>query len=246
MGVARVLQDAGGSGGDRRQAARAQDPVRRADPRRTRRMRRRNGVRFHVGSRRAIPIPRAALAAIKAHNLRVCVWEYPYVSVHSPLFVELASRNYLLTTAEGDPYVFSWSTAPELSPFADAHSAAGFRHRRLHAPRRLCLVARCARPALRRRRRRDEERFRRARPRRRGRVQWRLGAPPAQRLSASLQPVRSRRDRKVSARSRRAADRLGPRRVDRAASAIRSSGAASRRAIGKDSPRRFAAAFRGE
>ena len=66
------------------------------------------------------PDPRAALAAIKAHNLRVCVWEYPYVSVHSPLFVDLASRNYLLTTAEGDPYVFSWSTAPELSPFTDA------------------------------------------------------------------------------------------------------------------------------
>ena len=68
------------------------------------------------------PDPRAALAAIKAHNLRVCVWEYPYVSVHSPLFVELASRNYLLRTAEGGPYVFSWNTAPEMSPFGDAQS----------------------------------------------------------------------------------------------------------------------------
>jgi alpha-D-xyloside xylohydrolase len=66
------------------------------------------------------PDPRAALAAIKAHNLRVCVWEYPYVSVHSPLFVELASRNYLLTTAEGDPYVFAWNTAPEMNPFGEA------------------------------------------------------------------------------------------------------------------------------
>ena len=43
------------------------------------------------------PDPRAALAAIKENNLRVCVWEYPYVSVHSPLFTDLASRGYLLT-----------------------------------------------------------------------------------------------------------------------------------------------------
>jgi len=66
--------------------------------------------------------PAAALAAIKQHNLRVCVWEYPYVSVHSPLFVELASRNYLLTTSDGDPYVFGWNTAPELSPFGDSEA----------------------------------------------------------------------------------------------------------------------------
>jgi len=57
------------------------------------------------------PDPRAALAAIKAHNLRVCVWEYPYVSVHGPLFVELATRGYLLTDADGDPYVFAWDAA---------------------------------------------------------------------------------------------------------------------------------------
>ena len=58
------------------------------------------------------PDPCAALAAIKAHHLRICVWEYPYVSVHSPLFEELASRGYLLTTTDGDPYVFGWDTAP--------------------------------------------------------------------------------------------------------------------------------------
>jgi alpha-D-xyloside xylohydrolase len=107
------------------------------------------------------PDPRAALAAIKAHNLRVCAWEYPYVSVHSPLFVELASRNYLLTTAEGDPYV-SGNTAPEMSR-SDCNAAAGVRHRRLHAPRRLCLVARRARASS--RCRRHEERLRRARSR---------------------------------------------------------------------------------
>jgi alpha-D-xyloside xylohydrolase len=63
------------------------------------------------------PDPRAALAAIKAHDLRICVWEYPYVSVHSPLFADLASRGYLLTNADGDPYVFGWDTAPGTSPF---------------------------------------------------------------------------------------------------------------------------------
>ncbi len=62
--------------------------------------------------RARVPDPAAALAAIKAHDLRVGVWEYPYVSVHSPLFMELASRGYLLTNADGDPYVFAWGVAP--------------------------------------------------------------------------------------------------------------------------------------
>lgn len=65
------------------------------------------------------PDPRAAIAAIKAHRLRVCVWEYPCVSVHDPLFVELAQRHYLLTTDLGDPYVYRWDTDPATSPFGD-------------------------------------------------------------------------------------------------------------------------------
>ena len=63
------------------------------------------------------PNPLASLAAIKEHNLRICVWEYPYVSVHSPLFEDLASRGYLLTTRDGEPYVFGWDTSPGTSPF---------------------------------------------------------------------------------------------------------------------------------
>ncbi len=63
------------------------------------------------------PDPAAALAAIKAHHLRVCVWEYPLVSVHDPLFEELAARGYLLTEESGDPLVFQWDTAPGTSPF---------------------------------------------------------------------------------------------------------------------------------
>ena len=63
------------------------------------------------------PDPQASLAAIRAHNLRVCVWEYPYVSIHDKLFQQLAQRGYLLKTAEGDPYVFVWDTSPGTSPF---------------------------------------------------------------------------------------------------------------------------------
>jgi len=63
------------------------------------------------------PDPKASLAAIRAHGLKVCVWEYPYVSVHDPLFVELAQRHYLLTHESGEPYVFDWDTAPGTSPF---------------------------------------------------------------------------------------------------------------------------------
>lgn len=65
------------------------------------------------------PDPRAAIAAIKAHRLRVCVWEYPCVSVHDPLFVELAQRHYLLTTDQGDPYVYRWDTDPATSLYGD-------------------------------------------------------------------------------------------------------------------------------
>jgi alpha-D-xyloside xylohydrolase len=37
--------------------------------------------------------------------------------VHSPLFDELASRRFLLTTEDGEPYVFAFDTAPGTSPF---------------------------------------------------------------------------------------------------------------------------------
>ncbi|MEP7205848.1 MAG: alpha-xylosidase [Casimicrobiaceae bacterium] len=63
------------------------------------------------------PDPSAALAKIKAHDLKVCVWEYPYVSVHDPLFRELGARGHLLKTETGEPYVFDWDTAPGTSPF---------------------------------------------------------------------------------------------------------------------------------
>ncbi|HEV2220548.1 MAG TPA: TIM-barrel domain-containing protein [Casimicrobiaceae bacterium] len=67
-----------------------------------------------------IPDPTATLARIKEQNLRVCVWECPYVGVESPLFQDLASQQYLLTTQQGDPYVF----VPEATRGAGAAEGA--------------------------------------------------------------------------------------------------------------------------
>jgi alpha-D-xyloside xylohydrolase len=56
--------------------------------------------------------PAATLSSIKALDFHVCVSEYPYVSVDSPLFQDLASQQYLLLTPEGDPYVHAWNADP--------------------------------------------------------------------------------------------------------------------------------------
>ena len=63
--------------------------------------------------------PAAALAKMKANAVRICVGEYPYVSVHSHLFRELAGKRYLLKAASGEPYVLRWDTAAATSPFND-------------------------------------------------------------------------------------------------------------------------------
>ena len=63
------------------------------------------------------PDPPAALARIKAHDFRICVWEYPYVSIHSPLFDELAGRGLLLADEAGEACVFGWDMTSETSPF---------------------------------------------------------------------------------------------------------------------------------
>ncbi|MEO6927582.1 MAG: TIM-barrel domain-containing protein [Casimicrobiaceae bacterium] len=55
------------------------------------------------------PDPVTALAAIKAHQLRVCVAEGPYISVHSPLFQEMAQRGFLLRNDDGSACIFGWN-----------------------------------------------------------------------------------------------------------------------------------------
>ena len=69
------------------------------------------------------PDAKRALERIRAHGHRICVWEYPYVSVHSDLFQDLAARRYLLTTPDGDPCVFQWDTAPASTPFGTTLTA---------------------------------------------------------------------------------------------------------------------------
>jgi alpha-D-xyloside xylohydrolase len=63
------------------------------------------------------PDPKAALAKMREHGLRICVWEYPYVSVHSPRYAELAQKGYFLKARDGTPHVFRFDTAPGTSPF---------------------------------------------------------------------------------------------------------------------------------
>lgn len=57
------------------------------------------------------------LAALKAYNLKVCAWEYPYVSIHNPRFNELESKGWLLKNADGKAAVFDWVKDPTDDPF---------------------------------------------------------------------------------------------------------------------------------
>ena len=64
------------------------------------------------------PDPRAALAKMRAFGLRICVWLYPYVSIESPRYAELAQRGFFLRRKDdGEPYVFDWDVDPATSPF---------------------------------------------------------------------------------------------------------------------------------
>lgn len=61
--------------------------------------------------------PQASLAAIKAQDLRICVWEYPYVSTQNKLFGELGQLGYLLKDKTGQPLVFDWDKKDGTTPF---------------------------------------------------------------------------------------------------------------------------------
>jgi alpha-D-xyloside xylohydrolase len=64
------------------------------------------------------PDPRAALAKMRAFGLRICVWLYPYVSIHSPRYRDLAEHGFFLKRqVDGTPYVFDWDVDPATSPF---------------------------------------------------------------------------------------------------------------------------------
>lgn len=59
------------------------------------------------------PDPRRVLDAAKAEGLRVCAWEYPFVSVDNPAFAGLAARGFFLKDARtGEPWLQRWDPAP--------------------------------------------------------------------------------------------------------------------------------------
>ena len=145
VGVARVLQDAGGGDRGRGEAARAAHPLRRAHARRPRRVERPRRASTSNGIPSASPIrAQRSRELTRAPPARLRVG----VSVRldpQPLFRELFAQDLLLKNDDGDPYVFSWDTTPATSPVRQrADAAAGERHRRLHESRRVRVVARCA------------------------------------------------------------------------------------------------------
>jgi len=66
------------------------------------------------------PDPKPVMDALKAMNFRICVWEYPLVSVKNPLFAEMAAKGWLLTDRRtGEAYEYDWAQeafGPVLTP----------------------------------------------------------------------------------------------------------------------------------
>ena len=59
------------------------------------------------------PDPRPVIEQLKALGFRICVWEYPLISVLSPLFDELAAKGWLLKDARtGEAYRYQWDLEP--------------------------------------------------------------------------------------------------------------------------------------
>jgi len=69
---------------------------------------------------RRYPDPALALGKIREHAFKVCVCEQPFISIHSPLFHDLAAKQYLMSDANGRPY----ERAADASPGADAAAGA--------------------------------------------------------------------------------------------------------------------------
>lgn len=61
--------------------------------------------------------PKKILAQLRAFDLKVCVWEYPYVSIHNPLFNVLEAKGWLLQNRDGKAAVFNWVKDPTDDPF---------------------------------------------------------------------------------------------------------------------------------
>jgi alpha-D-xyloside xylohydrolase len=59
------------------------------------------------------PDPKKVIDELKSLGFRVCVWEYPLVSVKSPLFAEMAEKGWLLKDRRtGAPWRYEWEAEP--------------------------------------------------------------------------------------------------------------------------------------
>ncbi len=59
------------------------------------------------------PDPRPVLAELRSLGFRICVWEYPLISVANPLFDELAAKGWLLRDRRsGEAYRYRWDPEP--------------------------------------------------------------------------------------------------------------------------------------
>lgn len=58
------------------------------------------------------PDPGEFIKQLDAYQVRLCLWEYPYISTFNPLFNELASQGYLLKTVDGQTYIHQWLPEP--------------------------------------------------------------------------------------------------------------------------------------
>lgn len=59
------------------------------------------------------PDPKPTIDALRAMDFRICVWEYPLISVKNPLFAELAAKGWLIRDARsGEAYRYAWDPEP--------------------------------------------------------------------------------------------------------------------------------------
>jgi alpha-D-xyloside xylohydrolase len=65
---------------------------------------------------RRYPDPAAAFGRIRQHGFKLGVCEQPAISIHSPLFHDLAARKYLMTGAAGAPYERVPRVGPDDAP----------------------------------------------------------------------------------------------------------------------------------
>ncbi len=72
------------------------------------------GTRFHFGfDSQRYADPRPMLAELKALGFKICVWEYPLVSIHGTRFAMMAEKGWLLKDRRsGKPFIYQFSAEP--------------------------------------------------------------------------------------------------------------------------------------